>query len=116
MSRTAGTPEQRRAPRKRSDFRMMVTDVITGEPLGHVGNLSSNGMFLIGQRAPRSEAVYQVSLPLPRPNGPIQAIELGVQEQWHEPAAMPGQVWAGYRIIAIGGADSALLDRWLQQD
>ncbi|GLQ50319.1 PilZ domain-containing protein [Dyella flava] len=109
------TPEQRRAPRKRPDYSVAVTDSITGQPLGHLGNLSSNGMLLIGQRVPRSEAVYQVSLPLPRHDGTAPTIEIGIQEQWHEPAATPGQTWAGYRIIAIGSADATQLDHWLQQ-
>lgn len=109
------SPEQRRAPRKRPDYSVAVTDSITGLPLGHLCNLSSNGMLLIGQRIPRSEAVYQVSLPLPRHDGAAPTIEIGVQEQWHEPAATPGQTWAGYRIIAIGNADATQLEHWLQQ-
>jgi hypothetical protein len=109
------TPEQRRAPRKRPDYSVTVTDVITGQPLGHLGNLSSNGMLLIGQRIPRSDAVYQVNLPLHRHDGSVSTIEIGIQEQWHEPAATPGQTWAGYRIIAIGTADATQLDHWLQQ-
>ncbi|HUA78885.1 MAG TPA: PilZ domain-containing protein [Dyella sp.] len=109
------SPEQRRAPRKRPDFAVTVTDVITSQPLGHLGNLSSNGMLLIGHHAPSSEAVYQVTLPLPAHDGTLPTIEVGIQEQWHEPAATPGQIWCGYRIIAIGTADAALLERWLQQ-
>lgn len=110
------TPEQRRAPRKRPDHSVTVLDTITGQPLGHLGNLSSNGMLLISERVPRSDAVYQVSLPLPARNGTVSAIEIGIQEQWHEPAATPGQMWSGYRIVAISNADAAQLDRWLQHD
>jgi hypothetical protein len=106
--------EQRRAPRKQPDYSVTVTDTITGHLLGHLGNLSSNGMLLIGQRVPRSEAVYQVSLSLPQRDGATSTLEVGIQEQWHEPAATPGQTWAGYRIIAIGNADAAQLDHWLQ--
>ncbi len=108
-------PEQRRAPRKRPDYSVTVMDTITGQPLGHLGNLSSNGMLLIGQRIPRNEAVYQVSLTLPRHDGSMPTIEIGIQEQWHEPAATPGQTWAGYRIIAIGSTEATQLDHWLQQ-
>jgi hypothetical protein len=108
-------PEQRRAPRKRPEHSVTVIDTITGHPLGHLGNLSSNGMLLISQRVPRSEAVYQVSLTLPRHGIPAPSIEIGIQEQWHEPAATPGQTWAGYRIIAIGSAEATQLDQWLQQ-
>jgi hypothetical protein len=107
--------EQRRAPRKRPNYIVNVTDTITGRPLGQLGNLSSNGMLLISQHTPRSEAIFQVCLPLPSHDGTSPTIEIGIQEQWHEPAATPGQIWSGYRIIAIGSADAAQLERWLQQ-
>lgn len=114
MSTPNPPSEQRRAPRKRVDFSAPVTDTISGRLLGHLGNLSATGLLLIGQRAPRSDAVYQVSVPLPSFDGSAPTIEIGIQEQWQEPAASPGQVWAGYRIVAITQTDSALLDRWLQ--
>jgi hypothetical protein len=109
------TPEQRSAPRKRPNYSVSVTDSIKGQVLGLLGNLSYTGMLLISPRAPRSEAVYQVSLPLLRHDGTAPTIEIGIQEQWHEPAATPGQIWAGYRIIVIGSADATQLGLWLQQ-
>ena len=110
---------QRRAPRKRAPGNAIVTDVIRGEPIGHLGNLSSTGMLLISAQAPRSEALYQVSMILPgsgRMLAESQPIELGIQEQWHESAASSGQIWAGYRIVAITDADAARLESWLAQD
>lgn len=106
---------QRRAARKRVDFKAIVTDVISGKPLGQLGNLSSTGMLLISPQAPRSEALYQISLALPESSGvaPSAPIELGVQEQWHEYAASPGQVWAGFRIVAVSDPDAARLNSWL---
>jgi hypothetical protein len=107
---------QRRAQRKRAAFTAIVTDVITGKPLGHLGNLSISGLLLISSNPPRSEGLYQVSLPLPESGQPVSVappIELGIQEQWQDLAASPGQVWAGYRIVAISDADAARLDNWL---
>lgn len=107
---------QRRAERKRTTDNAVVTDVISGVPIGHVGNLSSSGMLLITAQAPRSEALYQVSLTLPgsgRMLNQSQPIDVGIQEQWHEPAVSSGQVWAGFRIIAISDADAARLEAWL---
>lgn len=110
------TPANRRhAPRKRASPAPTVTDLISGQAMGHVGNLSSTGMLLIGPLPPRSEALYQVGLTLPRVNslrGQSVAITLGIQEQWHEPAAS-GQTWAGYRIVAISDEDVAQLHGWL---
>lgn len=120
MKRSAKPDDQRRAARKRANFPAIVTDVISGQPFGHLGNLSATGMLLISSKAPRSEAIHQVSLMLPRPGAgrlvQSQPIEFGIQEQWHDQAATPGQVWAGYRIIAISDADAARLNKWLTDD
>jgi len=115
MSQYDNPANQRRAERKRASAAAIVTDVISGQPMGHLGNLSSSGMLLIGAQTPRSEALYQVSVALPEADqgaAPPQSIEVGIQEQWHEPATS-GQVWAGYRIVAIGEEDVSRLDRWL---
>jgi hypothetical protein len=109
---------QRRAERKRANFTAVVTDVITGVPMGHLGNLSRTGVLLISSSAPRSEAIYQVSMSLPeagRPASLSPSLEVGIQEQWHAPAATPGQIWAGYRIVAIDEDGAARLERWLAQ-
>ena len=115
MSENVSSIDQRRAQRKRANFTAIVTDVISGQPIGHLGNLSANGMLLISAHPPRSEAIYQVSLSLPGLGSVPQTIEVGIQEQWHEAAASPGQIWAGYRIVAIDDTDAALLDAWLEQ-
>ena len=106
--------EQRRAPRKRTAASPLVTDSISARPLGHLCNLSASGVLLIAPERPRSEAVFQVRLPLA--DGPHEgaAIELGLQEQWHQ-AANADQVGVGYRIIAIAPHDAQTLVQWLQR-
>ncbi|MEP7184585.1 MAG: PilZ domain-containing protein [Rhodanobacter sp.] len=108
---------QRRAERKRTT-NALVTDVISGQPMGHLGNLSSTGMLLIGSEAPHGEAVYQVSFSLPGAGRMLtesHSIEIGIQEQWHESAASSGQIWAGYRIVALTDVDAMRLEAWLAQ-
>jgi hypothetical protein len=115
-SMTTQDSNQRRAERKPANTNALVTDVISGQPMGHLGNLSSTGMLLINAQAPRSEALYQVAFSLPgygRMLADSQPIEIGIQEQWHEAAASSGQFWAGYRIVAINDVDAARLETWL---
>jgi len=108
--------EHRRAPRKRASSPMPVTDAMSAQVIGQLGNLSASGMMLIGLRAPATDAVYQVSLSLPDEYGRRQAIQLGIQEQWHEPAAAPGQYWSGYRIVAASEEDTRTMEAWLGPD
>jgi hypothetical protein len=111
---TPDPQESRRAHRKPVNIAVDVVDAISGRRIGQLGNLSASGMLLIGNQAPRAEAIYQLHLPLPGLGDPTTTIEVGVQEQWHEEAATPGQFWAGYRIIAIGEDEAMLLQRWLE--
>ncbi|MGP1666646.1 MAG: PilZ domain-containing protein [Rhodanobacter sp.] len=107
----------RRSERKRVNFTAIATDVINGRSLGHLGNLSADGLMLISSQAPRSEALYQISMTLPEVGmqPPPRTIELGIQEQWQAHAASPGQIWAGFRIVAISDADASHLEAWLAQ-
>ncbi|MFC5524555.1 PilZ domain-containing protein [Rhodanobacter ginsengisoli] len=109
--------DQRRKQRKPVDFDAVVTDVITDQPFGRIGNLSATGMLLISPTAPQDEAIYQLRLPLPdNGSGSGQVhIDVGVQEQWHDQAASADLIWAGYRIIAISDADATRLHAWLEQ-
>lgn len=104
--------EHRRAPRKPVDAGVVAVDMIAEQPLGTLCNMSSSGILLIGGRQPRSGGIYQARFTL---SGAPEAVEVGLQEQWHDPAASPGQFWAGYRIIAISKAHEGVLQRWLQQ-
>ena len=107
--------EHRRTKRKRADAIMQVTNAITGEIMGRVGNLSADGMMLIAAKPVREDALYQVIFHLPNERGHAQPVEIGVHEQWSEPANVPGQFWAGFRFIDIGEDDFAVLSRWIDQ-
>ena len=109
------TSEQRRAKRKRTPEPVEVINVLNGESLGRVGNLSRDGMMLIGRRTLTPDALYQVRFHLPDRDGRMRLLEAGVHEQWSEPAAVPGQQWAGLRIIALSDADGAVLNDWLDE-
>ncbi|HWG10316.1 MAG TPA: PilZ domain-containing protein [Rhodanobacteraceae bacterium] len=107
--------EQRRATRKHATDPIEVVDALTGESLGRVGNLSRDGMMLIGRRKLNDDALYQVRFHLPGSGAKPHPLEAGVHEQWSEPAAVPGQHWAGLRIIALSDADAQVLSQWLER-
>lgn len=102
--------EHRRNKRKRADVIVQVTNAITGEVMGRVGNLSTDGMMLVASKPVREDALYQVSFQLP---GVAHTMEVGLHEMWSEPANVPGQFWAGFHFIDIGDSDEAALMRWL---
>ncbi len=105
--------ERRSAPRKPTNVPIEVTDSISGEIIGRVGNLSRNGMMLICHRPLRDDALYQLRFHLPDAHGPDTEIEAGVHTMWTDQAATNGYQWSGLRIISISGTAAILLDRWL---
>jgi hypothetical protein len=104
--------EQRRSQRRRAREPIRVDDAIRGETIGYVGNLSNDGMLLIANREPADGALLQVTFDLPGSNGRPHRLEIGVHEQWGEPARSRGQYWCGFRIIDIASEDRAVLTAW----
>lgn len=106
--------EHRRNQRKRAHQAIAVNDAISGEQIGHVGNLSVDGMLLISSRKLREDALFQFQFTLPGGSASrLRAIEVGVHEQWCEQANVPGQFWTGFRIIDIGVEDYKALCDWI---
>ncbi len=106
--------EHRQSVRKPPDRPIEVLDVITGRPIGRVGNLSVDGMLLISQRALPANALFQLSFSLPSADGAgSRPLEIGVNEQWGERASAPGQFWTGFHIIDISREDQERLTAWV---
>lgn len=105
--------ERRSAPRKPTTVSIEVTDSISGENIGRIGNLSRTGLMLICHRPLRDDALYQLRFRLPDRHGIHDEIEAGVHTMWTDQAATNGYQWSGLRIISISGAAAASLDRWL---
>lgn len=106
--------EHRRNQRKRAHHAISITDAISGHQLGHVGNLSIDGMLMISGRQLPEDALFQVSFELP--NGATarnHTLEMGLHEQWSETANVPGQFWTGFRIIDIAPEDYNILFDWV---
>lgn len=106
--------EHRKTRRKKAQDAIQVTNSITTEAIGYIGNLSVDGMLLIANRALPDNALFQFSFELPgHPVAQARRLEIGVHEQWSEPASIPGQFWAGFRIIDIAPADRTALAAWV---
>lgn len=106
--------EHRRSQRKRAHHAIQVIDSISGQQVGHIGNLSIDGMLLITSRKMPEDALFQFQFELPSgAAAKAHSLELGVHEQWSEAANVPGQYWSGFRIIDIGPDDYNVLYDWV---
>jgi len=106
--------EHRRSQRKRANRIINVMNAITGQQIGHIGNLSIDGMLVITNRKLPEDALFQFTFHLPSGATAQQhQLEIGVHEQWCEAANAPGQFWSGFRIIDIGTEDFNVLQDWV---
>lgn len=108
--------EQRRSKRKHIEAFIQVVNAMTGEVIGRIGNLSVDGLMIMSSTQLAEDGLYQFSFHLPEAQGRGHALEVGVHEQWHEPANAPGQFWAGFRIIDIAPKDFESLRSYVHDD
>ena len=105
--------EHRRSPRKAAYATIPVTNLMTGQIVGRIGNLSSDGMLLGGEHAIAEGALFQFGFELRDGQGRAQSINVGVQEMWAERGNIPGQFWTGFHFIDISTPDLEAIETWL---
>ena len=107
--------QRRRSTRKPADGVIQVTDAMTAAVVGRISNLSVDGLLLLANGPVRENALFQFAFSLPDATGRPVPMEIGVHEQWTEPANAPGQFWSGFRIIDIAPEQAQLLARWIER-
>jgi c-di-GMP-binding flagellar brake protein YcgR len=105
--------EYRRARRRKVGYNVEVYDTMTEGVIGRLSNLSETGMLLIMNQPMTNDALYQLRLSLPDPQGATQTIDIGAHELWADEAAAPGQVWIGFRFIDVSPQHVAFIREWV---
>lgn len=103
--------ERRRAARRTLQAPLPVRDVVSGQGIGQIANLSQLGMLVATSQVIPEGMLMQLSFSLPDASGRLRPIHVGVQQQWMQPGTQCG--WAGLGIIDISPEDAALLSEWL---
>jgi hypothetical protein len=103
--------EYRRSPRRKVDETVLVSDVMTEEIVGRVGNLSEGGMLLMASVPLTDDALYQFRFRLPGSDG--ADVEVGAHLLWLDRASSPGQSWVGFRFISLTDTHRESLQGWV---
>lgn len=103
--------EHRRSPRRKVDDTVLVSDVMTEEVVGRVGNLSEGGMLLMASVPLTEDALYQFRFRLSGQHA--VDIEVGAHLLWLDRANSPGQSWAGFRFISLTDTHRDNLNAWV---
>lgn len=103
-------PERRRQPRAILNDRPEATDAESGEPIGQVLNINSEGLMLLRPEPLSPRRILQLRIPIQHEDGSAE-LQIGVDVLWCEPASVPGQHWVGCSIIDISPDDAERLQQ-----
>ncbi|MGY0561001.1 PilZ domain-containing protein [Luteimonas sp. A277] len=105
--------DYRRTKRRKAHHPIPVSDAMTGQVVGNIGNLSESGMLLMASGPLVNDALYQFSFSLPGSDGQTTELELGAHLLWSDQASAPGQHWVGFRFIGLGEQQLVRLRGWV---
>jgi hypothetical protein len=105
----------RRNVRKRATQAVMVSNAISGDSLGRIGNLSIDGMMLIGNREFFEEHYYQIQFSLSSSRLAPQKVEIGLQCLWAEQARAGRSYWGGFKLIDASEHDLEVMRQWIDE-
>jgi hypothetical protein len=103
--------EYRRSPRRKVSETVLVSDVMTDEVVGRIGNVSEGGLLLIANASLNEDALYQFRFRLPGLND--TDFEVGTHLLWLDRGTALGQSWAGFRFIAMSEEQRDRLIAWI---
>lgn len=101
--------ENRKSPRVSISPSTVVNDAHTGEQIGHLVNLSSEGLMIVSCAPIPQGTVCQITIQLQLDSG-SENLNIGVESLWSEDAHESGAHWTGMQIIDISPDQQALLE------
>lgn len=105
--------EFRRARRRRVDTRVEVVDVMTGELVGQVANVSETGLLMLARVPLRDDCLFQFRFCLPNRGEANMPIDVGAHLLWTHDAMAAGQSWVGARFLSITNESLQRLRAWI---
>ncbi|MFZ5657817.1 MAG: PilZ domain-containing protein [Pseudomonadota bacterium] len=110
---TEAASDFRRARRRRVETRVEVVDVMTGEIVGQVANVSENGLLMLARGPMREDALFQLRFSLPSREDGYVPVDVGVHLLWSREATVAGQNWVGARFLSITDDSLQRLRAWV---
>lgn len=97
--------EQRRSERKAPAGLVDIFDVVMGEAIGHLGNVSPEGLMLISNDVIAEGAIFQLQFSLSDLDGLRSDFSVGATCLWSM-ESNSGSYWSGLQIIDMSDEDN----------
>ena len=107
--------DQRRIDRKILRPPVLVFDAMSGERVGQIGNISSQGLMVICPNAVDEGLLFQLNFTLPADDRTTRSFTIGAHCLWCSEAESTGTYWAGFEIMDITEEDAEILEDAVDQ-
>ena len=105
--------EQRSVPRRKPDAIVIVFDEMTGNSLGHLANLTPEGLMLVSRAPIPVGSIFQLGIRVPPLPNSMDKLRFGAESVWASQAGdKGGYFWSGFSIIDISADAADLIERW----
>lgn len=111
MSDRRSGRDRRVADRADTDDVIRVTDNLNGRDLGHIGNISAEGLMLITQLELARGALLQLSFELAG-----RTLTPTVECVWTSPAGVEGTWWSGMHFNDMPAEDADHISTFVEQN
>jgi len=103
--------EKRKQQRRHLAFQLNVVDRVTGEELGHIGNISPAGAMIVTEKDLPVDVTYDVKIDLRdlEELGNQDYLETKLQTAWSLPDTNPDLNRVGSRFVDVKEADKYLI-------
>jgi hypothetical protein len=109
MTTNTNPADKRRSHRVTIPGHPQILDAHSGEVIGQLVNLSSDGLMIVSVHCVQIHTVLQMRIPLIR-DGHQFEVRIGAESLWCEDANDSGMHWTGFQIIDISPEDQRILD------
>ncbi|MGQ7956260.1 PilZ domain-containing protein [Pseudomonas sp. SP16.1] len=105
--------ERRQHSRHGTELQLEVFDLNSGQRLGRIVDLSSEGFMLFSEIPQTVDALLQCRLVCSAGTQQMQEVRLGADCLWSRPGADGRHCWAGFHIIDLAEDQAEALERLL---
>jgi hypothetical protein len=102
--------DRRQHDRRHLGLQIEAFDLHSGERLGRLADLSTEGFMLLCEKPIEADSVLQFRLVPARPLEGVESVTLGADCLWSKPGHEVQHGWAGFQIIDMASDQAAALD------
>ena len=108
------TSEQRKVPRRHLVFYLRVFDGMSTRVLGHLADISSQGIMLVCETAVQENEEFRLRMRLPREIAGRSEIVLDATCRWCRPDTNPEFFIAGFQVLGLEQEFEELIARLVE--